>query len=241
MNTIILCEGRVDATLIGQYLIKNGEWSFSKKESKFGVNPQPEDKSQIINKYKRDADWIYIWGVGGRTRFENPIRKVMEINRIDRDNVKAFNQMIIIVDRDDEENCETIQNEFVQCIESVELKWDEWSDCNFTDKFGQVGIIKIMLLIIPFNENGALETVMINALDEKDDEDLITQCKDFIDNVKTQKYLRKRREKLKARLSTIISIISPDRAVDSMVEIVEGIEWNKYQTVNEAFRKLKEL
>ena len=63
----------------------------------------------------------------------------------------------------------------------------------------------------------------------------------FIDGIKTEKYLKKRCDILKAKLSTLIAIIDPDRAVDSLVEIVEGIQWDRYRAVNQTFNRLLEL
>jgi hypothetical protein len=237
MNSVILCEGRVDAVLIGQYLISNRGWEYSKPKEKLKV--QPQDKQQLINVYRRDDDWVYIWAVGGRTRFQTPLNDVITLNKRE-DNRSGFHNIIVLVDNDEGEE-QVIQEEFCGYFSVAELKNNDWKDFSYVDGFGQDSISKVLLAIIPFNEKGALETVMINSLAEEDDEGVIPQCRDFIANIKTQKYLLKRREKLKAQLATIVSIISPDRAVDSLVEIVEGIEWNKYQTVNEAFRKLLEL
>jgi hypothetical protein len=177
------------------------------------------------------------WGVGGRTRFRKPVQKIWQINRFDKDN--AFDRIIIVVDRDEEEEEEeedAIIDEFTKLLEVSHLIINEWVVASYTDRFEKVGEVEIMLLIVPFNETGALETVMIKSLEEDDDEQIITQCCGFIDSIKTQKYLLKRREKLKAKLSTIVSIIVPDRAVDSLVDMVKGIVWNKYNAVNEVFR-----
>ena len=74
MNSIIFCEGRVDAVLIGQYLIANRGWEYSKKP-KQNLRLEPEDNHQLINVYERNDDWVYIWSVGGRTRFQSPLEK----------------------------------------------------------------------------------------------------------------------------------------------------------------------
>jgi hypothetical protein len=55
MNSVILCEGRVDAVLIGQYLMSTRDWKYSKPKEKLKV--QPQDKQQLINVYRRDDDW----------------------------------------------------------------------------------------------------------------------------------------------------------------------------------------
>lgn len=123
MNSIILCEGRVDAVLIGQYLASTKGWQYPKKESKPGPNPQPEDKKQIINSYKCDEHWIYLWGVGGRTRFEKPFHKVMEVNILDR--TTAFNNIIFVVDRDEEEEDATL-SEFGKYTGVSGLQCNEW-------------------------------------------------------------------------------------------------------------------
>ncbi|NLW46804.1 MAG: hypothetical protein GXY86_05665 [Firmicutes bacterium] len=237
MDSIILCEGRVDTALIGQYLASISGWHYS-KVSKSGANFLEEDRKQIINKYKRDDHWMYLWGVGGRKRFKSPFEKILEFNSLNKDT--SFNNIVFIVDRDEEDEA-TIVAEFAGYIGNDELRKNEWLDVTYTDKFGHEYTVRMMLIIVPFDEEGALETVMINSLAEEDDEEIIPQCVKFIDGIKSEKYLKKRRDILKAKLSTLIAIIDPDRAVDSLVEIVEGIQWDRYRAVNQTFNKLLEL
>jgi hypothetical protein len=236
MNSIILCEGRTDAVLIGKYLEANKQWKYSRKD-KQGLALNKEDNNQIIDKYQRNEDWVYIWGVGGRTRFESPLQKIFTINQLD--STLGFNNIVVIVDNDDEEN-DMIQ-EIAALLRISGLKGDEWNDIPYTDRFDQRSIVKLMIMIIPFEEKGALETVLINGIVENDDENIVDQCCYFVDNIKTTRCLRKRREVLKAKLSAIISIFYPDRAVDSLVEIFTGIDWTKSKAVNQAFMKLLEL
>lgn len=236
MNSIILCEGRTDAVLVGKYLEANKQWKYSRKD-KQGLTLNKEDNNQIIDKYQRNEDWLYIWGVGGITRFKSPLQKIFTINQLD--STLGFNNIVVIVDNDDEEN-DMIQ-EISALLRISGLKGDEWNDIPYADRFGQRGIVKLMIMIIPFEKKGALETVLINGIAENDDESIVDQCCNFVDNIKTTKCLRKRREVLKAKLSTIISIFYPDRAVDSLVEIIEGIYWSKSTSVNQVFIKLLEL
>jgi hypothetical protein len=237
MDSIILCEGRVDTALIGQYLASINGWHYS-KAGKVGANFPEEDRRQIINKYKRGDHWMYLWGVGGRTRYKSPFEKILEFNSFNKDT--SFNNIVFIVDRDEEDEA-SIVSEFAGYIGNDGLSCNEWLDVTYTDKFGQEYTVRMMLIIVPFDEEGALETVMINSLAEEDDEEIIPQCVQFIDGIKSEKYLKKRRDILKAKLSTLIAIIDPDRAVDSLVEIVEGIQWDRYRAVNQTFNKLLEL
>ncbi|HEY8463361.1 MAG TPA: hypothetical protein VIM29_04950 [Bacillota bacterium] len=162
----------------------------------------------------------------------------MEFNSFNKDT--SFNNIVFIVDRDEEDKA-SIVSEFPGYIGNCGLSCNEWLDVTYTDKFGQDYKVRMLLIIVPFEEKGALETVMINSLAEEDDEEIIPQCFQFIDGIKSRKYLEKRRDILKAKLSTLIAIIDPDRAADSLVEIVEGIQWDRYRAVNQTFNKLLEL
>lgn len=239
MNSIILCEGRVDAALIGQYLEANKGWTYSREHKKGPGKPQKEDEQQIIEKYQRDEHWVYIWGVGGRTRFKTPLHTIMELNILDSDT--AFNNIICVVDRDEKDKEEPIITEFANYFGVSKLICNDWVDISYRAYFDKTGIVRAMLLIIPFDEKGALETIMINSLAEEDDEEIFPRCHAFVEGIKSRKYLQTKRDILKAKLSTIVSIIEPDRAVDSLVEIVKGIKWAKYGAVNRAFNKLLEL
>lgn len=236
MNSVILCEGCTDAVLIGKFLEANKQWKHSGKDKK-GATLSKEDNKQIIDKYQRNDDWVYIWGVGGKTRFRSPLQKIFSMNRLN--GALGFDNIIVIVDNDDEEN-DMIQ-EVSALFNITGLMSGEWKDVSYTDDFNLNYIVKLMVMIIPFEEKGALETVVINGIAENDDEKIVDQCCNFVDNIKTIKCLRKRREKLKAKLSTIISILYPDRATDNLVELFTNIDWSQTKSVNQAFMKLLEL
>jgi hypothetical protein len=75
MNNLILCEGRVDVALIGQYLAANNNWHYIKKYAKSKYDLHEEDHCQDIEKYKRNEDWLYIGVSEVGLDLENRFRK----------------------------------------------------------------------------------------------------------------------------------------------------------------------
>ncbi|HEX3044885.1 MAG TPA: hypothetical protein VHY08_09020 [Bacillota bacterium] len=238
MNSVIFCEGRVDAVLIGQYLVAHRGWVYSQKP-KENLKLEREDDKQIIYIYKRNDDWVYVWAVGGRNRFKSPLETI-KVNNHRQESANKVNNIVILIDNDDGDEAQ-IRTEFNSYFDTTGLQNNEWVDFSYQDSFSFDNIAKVLLLIIPFDEPGAMETVMIHSLQEDDDEDLIPQCCGFVDNIRTRKYLQNRRLKLKAKLSTIVSIIEPDRGSDNLVNLVSSIRWHKYDSVHQAFKKLLEL
>ena len=80
------------------------------------------------------------------------------------------------------------------------------------NSYGRNVGFRFLLLVIPFEENGAMETFLLNAIDEEDvyDKKIIQQCIEFVDNVDLERrYLTNRRYITKAKFDTYFSIRTP--------------------------------
>ena len=84
---------------------------------------------------------------------------------------------------------------------------------------------------------------MLASLSEQaaEKERVITQAKEFVENFKSDVYLRQRREKNKAELGVSLSIFSPDRIFTTMNELIRSVNWVEYQTAQKQFRLLRAI
>lgn len=93
-------------------------------------------------------------------------------------------------------------------------------------------------MIIPANEKGALERVIINALDDIPEEtDLIQEVVRFIDSLKGELVpeLNKINKANKATVGTFFSIRSPQNAMRSFGVFISQIDWSKAESLKELF------
>ena len=121
---------------------------------------------------------------------------------------------------------------------------DEWINVSCLNG-RQIEInFNILLLIIPFEETGAIETFLLNAIAKKDfyDKSMIDEINTFVENIdKEERYLRKRRHKTKAKFDVYFSIRTP---LDQFVErrnILKSIPWEEYEEIQNSFRKLNQI
>ena len=76
-----------------------------------------------------------------------------------------ISSLMVVTDRDEDSDAKigrTINNS----LENISIKVGQWIHNSITDSFGQSKNIHTYLLIIPANEKGALERVIINALND---------------------------------------------------------------------------
>ena len=119
---------------------------------------------------------------------------------------------------------------------------NKWVSVVYDNAFGSTEI-RLCYVLVPLTEIGALETFMMNALSEQSTEQrsVILQAKEFVTNFSSEKYLRERREKIKAELGVSLSVFSPDRIFTTMKELLDSVQWSEFDTTNAQFNILKEL
>ena len=103
---------------------------------------------------------------------------------------------------------------------------------------------RVLLLIIPFEEEGALETFLLKAIASKDeyDNEIIEKGNIFVETVDPQKkYLVRRRYVTKAKLDVYFSIRTPVDQFTERQNILKNINWEEYEYIQDSFKKLREL
>lgn len=98
--------------------------------------------------------------------------------------------------------------------------------------------------MIPFTQCGAMETLLLDSIAEKDDydKDIINQCNQFIDTIdKERRYLIHRRHTIKAKFNTYFSIRVPEDFYTERQKIFQSFPWEKYPHLMNVLLKLSDL
>ena len=237
---IILCVGITEAILISYFLADVSGWKFEKSK-----NAPFENFSSNINWYRtKQANYCAIWSVGGCD-----FTKAVEII-IGREKIEHSIENIVIVTDNDDVGAVTQRFSDIEDVIKRELGLSSLSnlsqagcDITVTDGFQNKNIISLQYLLVPENKSGALETFILDALSEQDEgkKDVIRKVEDFVNNFESDRYLRERREKTKAKLGVSLAIFSPDKIFTTMDEFLRSTKWGKFETTNTQFQILKDL
>ena len=237
---LILCEGNTDRTLVGCYIEGISEWKYAG-----AIKPDPFEKEQI-SWYSRDDDsYIGIWENNG-SNFHKAIETIAKRESMDH----LVERILIITDHDDKSAevsrpqsiNDRIQKAF-KCNKSEGfLKANEWITIDYESGFGPADCM-VGYLLVPLDEEGALETFMLQALAENKDEnaDTIRQVEQFVSDYKSEVYLQRRMDRVKAKLGIALSIFEPAKSTHNMKEIIDTADWAKYDASHKQFLMVREL
>lgn len=236
---IILCEGASDQILLSSYLMKEKEWKYEKPRYDF-----PFPNEEILWYENGQGGHFCIWSIGGNV-FEPAVRKIMNLETHEH----TVESLCIVTDHDDDEaenkrpeGILNAANEILQIkgynVNELINKFNhQWTKIEYLDSFFQDQHMYICYLLVPLDSQGALETYMLNALSENSNskKEAIKQVKSFIKDFRSEEYLKKRRDRVKAELSISISVFLPDRMFDTMTEIIRSVDWSEFCTTDTQF------
>lgn len=260
MKSVVICEGNTDLTLIQYFLEKVYEWKYIDKSS---YKEYSEDgtihplKTKNLNDMKWmklvNGNFLCILSSGGVSGIPNMLSQILDINNLGA--VKQFDKVVVISDRD-EANTEgdfiaKLTNEFANygVLFSPEVLHNCWNVAEYKDLLEKQYTINFLPLIIPFEDTGAIETFLLNALSDACDIDkkVIEQCNlfvdkiDCIDNDGNKKYLKHRREITKAKFNTTFVIMTPAEAFPQRQSLLRSVPWEKYESIQIGFKELSKL
>ena len=131
-----------------------------------------------------------------------------------------------------------IKNQINDVLKQISVESNLWKENAIQDSFGQAKSIYTYLLIIPENEKGALERVIINALNDIPEETvLIQEVEQFIETLKVGVVpdLNQINNANKATVGTFFSVRHPKKAMRSFGVFISKIAWSKSASLNQLF------
>ena len=255
-RSIILCEGFDEVYILGYYLFKTNSWKLvsnnkNKKFSEYYSLPKVNPRNQLIEIYEKNEDRLAIWSVGGKDNFLKAFQSIKEINLNQPE--YAINQVFIIQDRDNSEiesALEKIKSTLeISGINIEKLNNNTLNTWNFQSE-GENYVTDIIPIVLPFDERGAIETILMRAISESSEEEnyIVNEANKYIDierffipEVKLNKYLKHQREILKARFSAVISVTNPDRSTATFNTLLMSHSWEEKEEIKKHFGLLNTL
>jgi len=247
-QSIILCEGNTDFSLLQIYMREVHNWNEDKSYQDHVVKI-PNQKSRI---FKRDDDYLTIMATGGCTRIDEGLDIVLDrIIQAPPPFDSAFGKIAIVTDNDEIDTAEkfieqrkkklTEKNVLINGV----LKNKEWTKCQVTTSVGITFDFRIIVFVIPHDHEGAMETFLLDAISANDpyDKVLIDKCRKFVgDSDPEVRYLKHRSYKTKAEFSSYFCIRTPADAYQERGNLMKsGVKWGDYPLIREEFKKLGDL
>lgn len=173
MKSIIICEGETDFVFLQHFMIKVNGWK-NRKNSK--ENPNPSFISKIENSFSRDffkgSNMLTIISCGGCGNIKNVFEETIRKNQNEISDDERYLKIVVLTDNDESSIEAKIVSELNYVSgNSTQIANNKWTDLTFIDATKNQFNTELLLLIIPFDENGALETFLLDSISKNDSYD----------------------------------------------------------------------
>lgn len=240
MRSIILCEGKDDLWFIAYFLHKTDGWVIDKDFKKTWpyYKIKPKDHTQDVQYITSDAnhtrDYASIWAVGGRDRMQDAINDILHINS---SYPHSMIESIVIIKDCDARKHDDVVNELATWFSDT-ITLENHKICKYTiSANGQQIAMQIMPIVIPFDSEGAIETVLLHALAEHGAQESFIAAQaskyvhDLIASEKLSNYLTHNRQITKAEYSAAIAITNPDHSTELFKGLVMACPWEETKAI----------
>ena len=237
MRSIILCEGKDDLWFIAYFLHKTNGWVIDKNVKKtwpyYKIKPKDhtQDVQYIIS---NTCDHASIWAVGGQDRLQDAISDILHINFSYPQNM--IESIVIIKDCDARKHDDVV-NEIAKWFSDT-ITLENHKICKYTVSIsGQKVAMQIMPIVIPFDSEGAIETVLLHALEEYGEQEsfIAEQASKYVYGLiaseKLSHYLKHNRQITKAEYSAAIAITNPDHSTELFKGLVMACPWEETDAI----------
>lgn len=186
-------------------------------------------------------------------RWKNRLNKILtslyqNILRIYIDEDTTITDLLIVLDRDEDKIEDTLS--FIEdCVNKfacskVSLENNKITTVYYKNELTNVKYFHLKPVIIPFNENGSIETLLMKAVCEKGENEcrIIEKANHFIDGMVDEgialHYLNHNRLVNKAKFSSMIAVVNPDHSTSTLDNMLIHNEWNNSPIVYEYFKPI---
>ena len=231
MTELILVEGVSDVQLISYYLQNVYGWKHE-RENVLGI--ESLDEHEHIESLSKNGNQVVLCGVGGNGKFAHFVEQ-HRVNHIIVE--KDISSLMVVTDRDEASDAR-IRNQINSALAQISVESNRWKENAIQDSFGQAKSIDTYLLIIPADEKGALERVIIDALNDIPEETaLMGEVEQFIDALKAGLVpdLNQINNANKATVGTFFSVRYPKKAMRTFGVFISKIDWSKSASLNQLF------
>lgn len=237
MRSVVLCEGKDDLWFIAYFLHKTQGWVIDKNIKKhwpyYKIKPQDhtQDVQCIVNE---QGDFSAIWAVGGQDRMSDALNDIFRINS--RYPIAPIETIVIVKDCDAREHDSVVGEVASWFGDSLSLK--NHQACNYTMTADDKELVlQIMPVVVPFDSEGAIETVLLHALAEYGTQEqcIVEHAVDYVQQLATSgnlsHYLTHGRQITKAEYSAAIAITNPDHSTELFKGMVMSCPWEETEAI----------
>ena len=244
MRSVILCEGSTDFVLLQYYMRKVHGWEYKRNDNVL-IKGYKARKCVL----KKERSELNIIGCGGCSRIPEGLQFILDSNSLSAED-EAYDRIVIITDRDEVETESEFETIIATELGKQQIEWkddisnDKWIDFHYENGQGDNCNAKLLLLVIPFEDTGAMETFLLDAIGKANpyDAKIISDCNQFVENVDNQKkYLNKRRYITKAKFDVYFSVRTAAEQFVERQNILKNIPWEDYAEIQNSFKKLDDL
>lgn len=244
MNAIVLCEGETDQIILE--CLFSAEYGYKSNKEKTEERKKDGDKSCY---YKNSKHELCLDVVGGH-EFSNRINDILSDNKINAD--VFYDCIVIITDHDSGDELEIVLDRIKKVMEENEIningdmKYNEWMKMEQNIDFEESRSIEFIFIPLPLDEDGALETFLMNCL-KSENEYLVVESENFVKKLInnhvefSDKYLKRRRDKIKAPLAVFLGVTMPEKSFLKEKDLFKAVPWENYISKSDSFKKLEKL
>lgn len=121
------------------------------------------------------------------------------------------------------------------------MKNNTWVVGRYRDDFLEDRTVNLLLVVIPDNHQGALETVLLDSISEDPyDRNIVESASRFTDRMRLEasRYISSNRLQLKARLGVTWAIKYPDKIFSLIDEEIRSVKWEESSVLKRCFNSL---
>lgn len=241
MKSVVLCEGQDDLWFIGYYLHKVGEWKKCDSPWKnYTISTSTLGKGQKVIFLKKGKDTVAVWCMGGKDAFLKTISVLLD-KFIETYPFDPIDSIVIVRDRDSESDDEILSQ--MQRWFSIEETLINRATTVWRKEIeGILVSVNITPLIIPFSEEGAIETILMKSISERDAEGavVVDEANSYVNKLCSRQeigtnYLTHDRLILKAKYASTIAVTNPEHSTSLFQDMVMACPWEESSHVKEHF------
>ena len=245
MNSLILCEGKTDCILLQYYMEKVYSWE-RKRESNFHVT-----EKTWSNLLEKGNNTLIISETKGSSRIVDGVITAIRRNEnaAPGSSDEFLDRIMVFTDNDEENTPDNIISKIKENLHETsaslvgDIQRDKWINGEVSTLEGRKKF-DIYVMFIPFDENGALETYLLNGIADNDayDKTIIEKSGLFVDAVDPEeKYLKHRRLMTKAKFDIYFSVRTPVEQYPERQSILKSVAWENYDMIRKDFKVFGEL
>src|SRR5674476_448958 len=123
--------------------------------------------------YHKNDENLLICGVGGKNNFGSFFKEKILPAMVDSD---AFLRIAVVIDRDDQEE-QSILDSFRLVFRPIitNIESDIWVSNYYENSYKQKSLADFLLVVIPADKEGALETLLLDAISENEYDEAIVK------------------------------------------------------------------